>query len=84
MKTYEFTLVLANCAELTEAMAEAIAAAGCQDASPRSSQGIVSIDFDRDAESLESAIRCAIAQAQSAGLTVARVEIEPDAAVLRG
>jgi hypothetical protein len=79
MPAYAFTVILADQTEITEDLAEALVEAGCDDASPRSSEGIVAIDFDRDAESLERAIRFAIADAQKAGCRVARVEIEAEA-----
>ena len=39
--------------------------------------GVPQISFHRNSESLESAIRSALTEVQSFGLTVARVEIEP-------
>ena len=79
MPVYAFTVVLADQRELTEDLAEALVEAGCDDASSRSCEGVVSIDFDRDADSLEQAIRSAIADVQKAGCRLARVEIEADA-----
>ena len=79
MKEYEFTIVLAGTPELTEELAERLFAAGCDDGSPGSCEQIVSIDFHRDAESLEEAIRSAIANVQASGCTVARVVIEEEA-----
>ncbi len=58
--------------------AEALFEAGCDDGSPGSSQGVVSIDFHREAESLEAAIRSAIADVQKAGCAVAQVTLEAD------
>ena len=83
MTTYEFTLVLAKGTELTDDLAEAIFEAGCDDATSWSSQGIVSVGFDREADSLESAIRSAVADVQKAGCTVARVQIEADSPLLQ-
>ena len=79
MPVYTFTVVLADQTELTEDLAEALVDAGCDDGSSRSCDGVVSIDFDRDADSLEQAIRSAIADVQKAGCRLARVEIEADA-----
>ncbi len=75
-KTYAFTLVLSGVDELTPEMADAIFAAGCNDATPWSSEGVVSIDFDRDAESLGDAIGSAVKDVARAGFDVARVDIE--------
>jgi hypothetical protein len=76
---YEFTLVLSGATELTDELADALFAAGCDDGSPGSCEGVVSIDFHREGDCLESAIRTAIADVQRAGCTVARLEMEPEA-----
>ncbi len=74
---HEFTLVL-SASSLTDAQCEELYAVGLDDGTISSSQEITRIDVAREAESLESAIRSAIGQANAAGLTVARVEMEPD------
>jgi len=79
MAKYEFTLILKGTAELTEEMADALYEAGCDDGTPGTCNGVFSIDFHREADSLESALRLAIANVKSAGYDVARVEIEADA-----
>jgi hypothetical protein len=38
---------------------------------------VAGVDFDREADSLEQAIRSAVADVQAAGYRVTRVEIEP-------
>jgi hypothetical protein len=76
---YEFTLILKGSPELTEEMADALYEAGCDDGTPGTCNGVFSIDFHREADSLESALRSAIANVKSAGYEVARVEIEADA-----
>jgi hypothetical protein len=78
MRRYEFTLSLSEGTRLTEDMADALFEAGCDDGSPGSCEGVVSIDFHREAESLEAAIRSAIADVQKAGCTVAQVTMEAD------
>lgn len=78
MALYEFTAVLSKGTELTEDLAEALFEAGCDDGSPGSCEGVVSIDFHREAESLEAAIRSAIADVQKAGCAVAQVTLEAD------
>ena len=79
MAKYEFTLILKGSPELTEEMADALCEAGCDDGTPGTCNGVFSIDFHREADSLESALRLAIANVKSAGYDVARVEIEADA-----
>jgi hypothetical protein len=78
MAKCEFTLILKGSHELTEEMADALYEAGCDDGTPGTCNGIFSIDFHREADSLESALRSAIANVKSAGYDVARVEIEAD------
>jgi hypothetical protein len=75
---YQFTVILANHEEMTTELADALFAAGCDDGHPWSSDGIAAITFDRDADSLMSAIRSAIADVQKAGCVVRKVEIEPE------
>jgi hypothetical protein len=84
MPVYDFKLVLADCSEMTKDMAEAIVAAGCDDGSPGSSKGRAFIVIHREAESLEVAIRSAIADVQKAGYTAAEVVIEAGAPAIRG
>jgi hypothetical protein len=79
MTKYDFALILSDSGELTEETAETLFAAGCDDGTPGSCDGVLSIDFHRVAESLEHVIRSAIADVRSAGFRVARVMIEADA-----
>jgi len=81
MKTYSFTLILAGVDAITSAMADALYEAGCDDSTPGSSDGVVMVDFDRDAENLGAAIGSAIEDVVKAGYRVARVEIEEAATV---
>lgn len=78
MAVYAFTVVLANVTEMTEDLAERLFVAGCDDGSPWSSEGVAAVGFDREAHSLEQAIRSAIADVQKAGCHVARVTLEPE------
>lgn len=74
--TYSFTLILAGVSEITVDMADALFAAGCDDGSPGSCEGIVSVDFDREATSLGDAVGSAIRDVERAGLAVARVVMD--------
>ena len=75
MKHYEFTVILMGSRDLTDDLCDALYAAGCDDSSPGSSCGITRIDFDRESDSLEEAIR-------STGCEIARVEIDAEAPFL--
>ena len=79
MAKYEFTLILSGSPELTEEAADRLFEAGCDDGTPGTSNGVFSIDFHRQAPSLEEAIRSAIANVKLAGYEVERVEIEAEA-----
>lgn len=84
MKTYEFDVVLKDVAEVTDDQADALFAAGCEDGTPASCNGQAWIHFDRETASLEEAIRSAIAQVQSVGFRVAKVELDANSAVSLG
>jgi hypothetical protein len=78
--TYSFTLILAGVSEITVDMADALFGAGCDDGSPGSCEGVVSVDFDREATSLGDAVGSAIRDVERAGFTVARVDVDSPAA----
>jgi hypothetical protein len=81
MHTYAFTLILAESLDLTDDLADALFAAGCDDGTPGTCNGVFSIDFHRETTALEEAIRSASAEVRTAGYEVARVEIEAEAVV---
>lgn len=78
MKTYEFTLILADAVEMTEQLADSLYEAGCSDGTPFSGNGVAGIGFSRAAVSLEEAITQAIENVEKAGWAVARVELDSD------
>ena len=78
MTKYEFTLILKGARELTEEIADKLFDAGCDDGTPGTCNGVFSIDFHREADSLEFALRSAIANVKSAGYEVERMEINAE------
>jgi hypothetical protein len=74
MPTFDFQLVLNDVVAVNEEIADALYDAGCDDGTPFSSQGVAAVGFSRDADSLEEAIRSAIADINKAGFTVSRAE----------
>lgn len=78
MATYTFSVILGDVTEMTEDLAEALVASGCDDGMPGSSSGVASVLFDRQADCFEQALRSAIADVQKAGCRVAWVKIEPE------
>jgi hypothetical protein len=81
MKMYEFDVFLKDVAEVTDDQADALFAAGCDDATPATCDGQAWVHFDREAVSLEDAIRSAIAQVQRAGLAMSKIELDAASAV---
>jgi len=75
---YEFELVLGDHDVMTVEMGEALVAAGCDDSTTGSSGGKAFVAFDREAPSLERAIRSAIGDVQKAGFRVAEVRMSPE------
>lgn len=69
MVTYEFCLILGHELHIEE-IADALYAAGCDDGTPYSSEGVAAIGFSREANSLEEAIRSALADVNKAGFSV--------------
>jgi len=84
MTMYAFDVVLKDVAEVTDEQADVLFAAGCDDGTPACCDGMAWIHFDREASSLEEAIRLAVAQVQAAGFRVAKVELDADSAVSLG
>ena len=76
MNKYEFSLILKGSPELTEEIADELFEAGCDDGTPGTCNRVFSIDFHREADSLEAAINSAIKNVKSAGYDVERVQIE--------
>ncbi|MCA9263590.1 MAG: hypothetical protein KDA60_07060 [Planctomycetales bacterium] len=76
MKLHEFTLVLT--VDPSDEQADRMYGM-FDDGTIATVAGIPQIHFHRDAESLEEAIRSAIADVRSVGFDVARVEMEPNA-----
>ena len=79
MKIHRFSLILAGLSEMTEETANALYESGCDGGSPGSSCGLAHVAFDREADSLEGAIRSAVSDVRKAGLSVERVQIDDEA-----
>lgn len=84
MKTYEFDVVLQGITEVTDTQADALFEAGCDDGTPTSCNGVAWVHFDREASSLEDAIRQAVSQVRAAGFTVCKIELDAGTAVFLG
>ena len=75
MKSYEFTLVLADVSDITDDQCDALFEAGCDDGTIVSRDSQVFIDFARESSSLENAINSAAGDVQRAGFQVDHVEV---------
>jgi hypothetical protein len=75
-RVYDFTLILSGEHEFTPELADALYEAGCDDASVRSEEPTVYLDFHREAGSRGDAIGSAVKNVEAAGYTVARIDIE--------
>lgn len=80
MRKYEFSLILKGSPDLSEELADELYGVGCDDASPGTCGGVFTIDFHREAETLEAAINSAINDVRAAHQEVERVLIEVSAA----
>lgn len=74
MNVYEFVIVLDDVEMANDDLADRLFDAGCDDGTLYSSGGEAAVGFAREAESLEQAIRSAVADLRSAGILVRRVD----------
>jgi hypothetical protein len=75
MPVHSFTLILGtDPSQLETALPDALFEAGCDDALLGVADGIVYLDFDREAPSLREALSSAIRQVESANVRVRRIE----------
>jgi hypothetical protein len=77
-KTHTFTLILSGASELTAEIQDALFLAGCDDALLGCREGVLFLDFDREAASLSEAIAASIANVEGAGVGLRVVRVEPD------
>ena len=75
---WRFTLFIKGLSEFSDEQADALYEAGCSDGSLASGDGQAWIGFDREADSLLSAVRSAIANIGQVGLKIDRVEIDQE------
>jgi hypothetical protein len=72
---YSFTILLAGFDEITTSLEDAIYEAGCGDAALGMRAGVPYLAFDREADSLEEAIRSAIKDVENVGQGVEVVKV---------
>lgn len=72
---YEFSLVL-SASDVSDEEADKLYEAGCDDGSIVSRGDVTTVQFDRQAPTLDEALASAIRDVENAGFQVSRVEIE--------
>ena len=82
MNKYYFRASLQGVSQESDEMLEAIFAAGCDDATVGSRDGVAFALFARQAASLEQAVRSALSQLQSAGYPAKEIIMEADSLLL--
>ncbi len=75
---YDFTLILAGAADVTDSAANRLFECGCDDGLFGATGGVGYVDFTRESTSMEKAISSAIADVKKAGFEVERIEVEPN------
>lgn len=77
-ETYTFTLVLDGPRSIDEDLEDRLYEAGCDDALLSLSNGVLCLDFDREAASLSEAILSAVLNVEDADVEATVVRVEPD------
>ena len=77
-ESHSFVLLVEGIDAITAELEEALAAVGCDDALVGLRNGVVHLDFDRQAESVEAAVVSAIRDVESAGVHARVFRVEPD------
>jgi len=75
-REYDFALVVAGVADLTEEGLDALFEAGCDDATPSIHYGALFLEFSRSASSLKEAIITAIRDVLSSGLHLKVLQVD--------
>jgi hypothetical protein len=73
---YNFTLIIGGTQEISDAIADQLYEAGCDDCTPGQHAGAPYVVFDRESTSIEHAVTSAIKAVNKVGLDV--VHVEPD------
>jgi hypothetical protein len=81
MQNHAFTLILRGIQEVTEEVANALFEAGCEDGTFCARNGVAYVHFDREAPSLDEAIRTALDDVRAAGFDVDRVDSDEFATI---
>ena len=75
MISYSFTIILHDCDDVNEETANTLYEAGCDDALFGISNGVVTLDFNREDESLLKILLSAVRDVRSAGFRKITIQI---------
>jgi hypothetical protein len=78
LDTHNFVLVLSGISEPDDRIEDALFLAGCDDAILAFRNGVAYLEFDREADTLESAVLSAVKNVERAKHQVAVSHVEPD------
>ncbi len=81
MQNHAFTLILREIQEVTEEATNALFEAGCDDGTFCARDGVAYVHFDREAPTLDEAIRTVLDDVRAAGFDVDRVESDEFATI---
>lgn len=73
ISTFRFTVVLDGLDDISEELANRLFEAGCDDTLLRCCDGVVYLDFDRDASTLAEAIGSAVRDIAAAGCSLSQI-----------
>ncbi len=77
-EAYQFTLILKNIDEKTHGLEDSFYESGCDDAIINFKNGVVYLEFDREATSLEEAVISAIKDVRSASIEAEVASVAPE------
>ncbi|HET6883923.1 MAG TPA: hypothetical protein VFI31_27460 [Pirellulales bacterium] len=77
--TFAFTIILDGLDDINEDLANRLFEAGCDDAMLGCCDGVVSLEFDRDSDSLGEAVKTALRDIQAAGCSPAEIRFSDGA-----
>lgn len=74
MRAFKFTIIASGLDPFADDFEDRFFEAGCDDATISFQKGLILLDFTRDAESFDDAVRSAVSCIEAAGARVVRVE----------
>lgn len=78
VSTFHFSVILEGLDDISDELANRLFEAGCDDTLLRCCDGVVYLEFDRDAESLAAAIGSAVRDISAAGCSPAKISFGRD------